>query len=655
MKLQCLFILACLHICLNSLPQQQALPEFGKISNAELSLTECPFEKNAPAFYLLNYTKTNFSLYMDGSTKMVTERRVRIKILNRQGFEYATVQIPHVGNRHASKITDLEAFIYAPGENGNIIKTRVEKKDIFKSTLSKENNLNVVKFTFPDLKPGCVIEYRYEHVENDSYSIEPWLFQNRIPVALSYCEMNLPAFSLLDYRLAGQLTLNADNYRAWTIDSTKDVYRKAFAMNNVPSFKMEPLMSSLVDNLKRIEFSFVPNPGFITRASSTASIDSKWKAVNARMNVSMEFGRQFSAPVPGTEHLVDSIKQLPLKKDRIDAVFHSVRNHVIWDKLQTMYPNDIAHAWETGTGNSADLNILVLNLLNKAGVESYPVLISTRDNGKTDPAFAHMSQFNGLDVLVLDSNNYYVLDASVKNQGWLLPPLNLINRDVLVIMPKEHKWVNIVESRHLIKDSVFVTASLNKDGSITGEAIVSSFNISRDIRLSDDAASGQDKEDLVAGDSPELKKDSSWMINRDNEMAPLIEHTKFHCTLNGTGNFLFLNPYLFSSMKKNPFTDSSRVTDIDFICNQQYLQTLKITIPPEISMETLPKSITIRTEDSAMIYSRTISQRGNALWMENGFIINRSNYAAEEYAGVREFFAKIYALLSEEVVLNRKD
>lgn len=645
--------IAWLCTCLPALPQS-GKPDFDHVTTADLALKECAFEKDAAAFYLLNYAKINFKLFTSGFYKVTTERKIRIKILNQKGFEYANVLIPHLGNKKTSKITDLDAFIYSLDSSGNIVKTKVEKKDIFKSQVTRTNNLNTVKFTFPDLKPGCIIEYSYEHVENETYDIDPWIFQSDIPVAASYCEVNYPNFSILDYRLGGQLAVNGENYREWAIDSTKDTYKKVFFMKDIPSFKIEPLMTSVIDNLKRIEFSMNPVSNISMSRSTVIPTEKRWSSINSRLLGSYKFGMQFNIDIPGTEKIIDSIKQLKTSLAKIDAVYQCVKKQVAWDGHQTMYPGDINEVWKSGSGNSAEINIIILNLLNKLGINCCPVLISTRANGKTDTRFAHTSQFNGLDVLVVDSANYYVVDGSIKNQSFLIPPLNVLNRNVFAIMPDKYQWLNIADNRPLIRDSVYLTATLDKDGELKGEAINTFFDLSRRIRLSEDDEQDDLNKDLT-NDAPDFKIDTSWSINKDSESLPLIEHVQYHFSLPHTGNLFFLKPYLLNALQKNPFKDSTRSTDVDFGCNQRYVQITRISLPPEMIIENIPKSVIIRTADTSIAYSRKISQRANVLVIENEFSINQSLYTPDEYPILWAFFKKAYGLLIDGIVLNKKE
>jgi hypothetical protein len=55
---------------------------------------------------------------------------------------------------------------------------------------------------------------------------------------------------------------------------------------------------------------------------------------------------------------------------------------------------DLETVLREGTGNSADINILLVNLLNKLAITSYPVILSTRDNGTLSPFYPSRSRLN---------------------------------------------------------------------------------------------------------------------------------------------------------------------------------------------------------------------------------------------------------------------
>src|SRR4029079_4205849 len=144
-------------------------------------------------------------------------------------------------------------------------------------------------------------------------------------------------------------------------------------------------------------------------------------------------GGQIHIPLPGTEKLVDSAKAIASVSERIGFIYAAVKKRVPDKAEQSLYPGDIVEAWNNKTGNTADINLLLLNLFEKADVESYPLLVSTRDNGIVDMNFPSVGQFNGIDVLAFDSSAVFILDASLKFQSSQNPPFNVLNRNAFLL------------------------------------------------------------------------------------------------------------------------------------------------------------------------------------------------------------------------------
>ncbi|HEX4375439.1 MAG TPA: transglutaminase domain-containing protein, partial [Puia sp.] len=119
---------------------------------------------------------------------------------------------------------------------------------------------------------------------------------------------------------------------------------------------------------------------------------------------------QFDKSLDGTEQFIDSVNQIKNTPGKIDAIYKFVKKNIEWNNEQTFYCDSIEECWRAKQGSSAEMNILFLNLLRKVGVRCLPILISTRENGIPDPDFASLSQFNGVDILAVDSNTIYTID-----------------------------------------------------------------------------------------------------------------------------------------------------------------------------------------------------------------------------------------------------
>ena len=66
---------------------------------------------------------------------------------------------------------------------------------------------------------------------------------------------------------------------------------------------------------------------------------------------------------------------------------------------------------EKGKGSSGDINLLLIALLNKVGVQAHPVLLSTRSHGKMQDVYPLVSQFNHVIALAAIDSLWIPLDA----------------------------------------------------------------------------------------------------------------------------------------------------------------------------------------------------------------------------------------------------
>ena len=83
--------------------------------------------------------------------------------------------------------------------------------------------------------------------------MNPWLFQDEIPTLTSLCSITTQQNIKLDSRIVAPQQNDTTTVACTTI-RTNDNITKTFSLKNIPSFKLEPYMSSLVDNIERVEF-----------------------------------------------------------------------------------------------------------------------------------------------------------------------------------------------------------------------------------------------------------------------------------------------------------------------------------------------------------------------------------------------------------------
>ncbi|HKC35365.1 MAG TPA: DUF3857 domain-containing protein, partial [Chitinophagaceae bacterium] len=214
------------------------IPAFGQVEKADLEMKECDFDKKAEAMVMfekgqLDYT-SGFGISLDYHT--------RIKILADKGRDRADIHLRFMNWKNDEEIKDISAQVYNLDPSGNIIVTKVDKKQIFEKQINKRDAEKV--FTFPDVKPGSIIEYKYTRT---NIGMIDWNFQNSIPV--KYSEFTF------DYPYEVEIAFTPKCYLPYEEKSESSANRKThfFSMKNVPALRDEPYILNDEDYMQKIE------------------------------------------------------------------------------------------------------------------------------------------------------------------------------------------------------------------------------------------------------------------------------------------------------------------------------------------------------------------------------------------------------------------
>ena len=118
--------------------QDKGNARFAKIAPADFTLpVSTVIDSNANAVILADVGVTTFKGNSKGWVSYVFKRRTRIKILNKQAFELATVKIPlYTDGEDREKLENITAVTYNL-ENGAVVIAKMEKNDLFTDKIDK--------------------------------------------------------------------------------------------------------------------------------------------------------------------------------------------------------------------------------------------------------------------------------------------------------------------------------------------------------------------------------------------------------------------------------------------------------------------------------------------------------------------------------------
>jgi hypothetical protein len=335
-----------------------------------------------------------------------------------------------------------------------------------------------------------------------------------------------------------------------------------------------------------------------------------------------------------------------------------------WDGNYSIWAMDgVKSAWDRKKGNTGEVNMILVNLLKDAGLKAFPVLVSTHDHGRVNTGYPFYTQFNKVVALVrLDSMEYF-LDATDQ-----LTPSNMIPPDILYTeglvidaldfnkpaTDQQWGWVALYNSRQHYSQVISVVASLDKSGTIAGDAFVSSSGYARINRMSlYNEQTEKFKDNYFVKPYGNLKVEKLEVLNADKDSLPLDQKLQFSVPVQSSGDYSYFSLNLFTGLEKNPFLSEERTSDILYGYDQRYTLTASYTIPDGYAFDELPKNLRMIMPDTSIEYKRLMQVDGQTLGVRITLNFNLPYYLVDDYPAYWQFYKKLFDILNEQIVIRK--
>jgi transglutaminase-like putative cysteine protease len=611
--------------------------DFGQCSNEELKMKECSFDKRADAVVLLDHAVASFN----EDYNLITERRIRIKILKENGVERGNISIPFYSNDHFETIVNVRAVVLTPQGN-DIVTNTLDKKSIFQKQVSRL--YSVITFALPNIKPGSIIDYKYTSIMKSYAGLTRWEFQKEIPVITSFFELAPIPNSEFNYTVYKTPDLPI------IITPFKDAGKVRFVMNNIPGLRDEVYAPSTRKFLQRVNFQFSSYTSYMGKKDYTNT----WPQLVKELAQEKAFGSQIKKDMSGTP-IIKSLPETTAATEKIKTILDFVRSNITWDHIYSKYSEDgVKSVFDKRKGNSGDINLLLVSLLKSAGLEAYPLLVSERENGAIDTTYSYLEQFDKVVAYVKTDENGYVLDGTDLFTPYYLVPEKLLNTIGFLVDAKKYGFVYFNNLPHRQAENIEINGTIKEDGILQGSALISEMDyakLEKVNRYKSDISAY--REALMNGYSF-VKVDSFSVNGIKYDTAALTEQLSFYTELKKSGGYYLLNYNLFTGLTENPFITQYRFTDIDFGTKYRGMITAKFTLPPTLTTETLPAPKRLVTPNQSITAVRVIEKTGNQLVVQVSFNINSEKFDASSYDMVKDFFSQLIDTLNEPVLLKSK-
>ncbi|MEP7255370.1 MAG: DUF3857 domain-containing protein [Ferruginibacter sp.] len=617
---------------------QDKLPSFGKIDKADLEIKDCDFDPGAEALVLFDVGEMEIRYVENLGWLSESIYRVRIKILKASGVDRAQVTLHYYPKNRLEEITNVTGISYNLDENGKIVETKLENRSVFDKTIDNESA--EVSFALPNVKVGTVFEYKYRH-QRKSYSYIPtWYFQAKIPVKYSALNIVIPEYFLF----STQTTL-----RQKMDDEKKNETGKWYILRNIPGLKDEPYSAGTRDYIQRVEFKLTG----INSPTYNEDFRTTWAKVITELQEDEDFGKAIKKNLKGTSELDAKLALIPSTEEKVRTVYKYVQSNMQWNESYGIYSfKGIKDAWDKKNGSITDINFILVKLLQDAGIDAKPLLVSTKDHGSINTFYPFLNQFNCALAYVKKGEKTYVMNAADKYNPFNLIPYDVLYTSALVVDKSEGGIIKL-DSDDKAENTIFFTCSVDADGKLSGQATMNSLGYARNVRMHLHNTARL-KEAFEDNSGVNIKVDSLAVNNEKDEMLPLEQKVGLSGGIQSSGDYYFLPYNLFTSLGKNPFIAEDRVTDIDFNYPKKYTVTGSWILPENFSVNELPKNTKMIMPDTSIVLSRIVQHDGNIISTRFTLDLRASGYSADSYPYIKEFFRQLYLILDERIVLKKK-
>ncbi len=640
-----IFICICLITVSNALSQEV---KFGKITKEELKEKECPFDKDAAAVVLYGYRNT-YLTSNNGVNRLVTKIHERIKIYNKEGFEYATEYINLFKTRSSlESVSKIKAYTYNL-ENETIVKTSLEKDQIFKTKLSY--NYLQTKFTMPNLKEGSVIEFEYTIRSPFIWNIDDFRFQREIPVKKIEAKIRTPKG--FNFKATHKGYLNFQPKRKTEHDSRigMPMVINSYELANVPALRKEPFVDN-IDNYRSgvaFELTSIEIPGVKNRYFSKS-----WSDVAKSIGGTDDYKNQLDK----SRSFDDELDVLLLGKtdelEKLKLLFKYVKENTEWNGIDgKFFQNGLKKTLKERKGNAADVNLLLVAMLRYAGIKANPFVISTKDNAI--PFFPTLERLNYVIAHAKIGDKEYYMDATEEFGDINVLPIKDYNWGGLIIDNPNENW------KHIFKIDVVKSANryslgidINGDGSIGGKYMAALTNHSAykfRKRMKDKDIDGRikEREEECSG----IEIEDYKLKNIDSAGGVLSESFSYLTddAVDVVGDKMYIKPMVFLCIEENPFKLETREFPVDFGFPFINKYRINISIPEGFKVESIPEQAAVALPENMGVFKYMIQNNEDKILLSVTFELNKPVISALNYPFLKEYYNQIIKKQSEQIVL----
>lgn len=622
---------------------------FGEIPEEDLEMKEYTPDPSADAVILENYASV--SMRSGDKILVITDRHVRIKIINTDGLDYANVEIPY-GND--DKVIGIKAASYNM-EDGKMVTGMVDRKSMYHEDISRYRK--IARFSIPNVRSGSVIEYMYRVESPDIFTLYTLEFQHEIPVARCGFHVEFPGYFEYKFVTGGDLSMIRYNKSETKVNFGSRIvegFRGHWTAFNVPAYREEPFSTGSEDYYTRIgfELSKIEIPGYYFE-----DVSPTYPKLSKKLLERSDFGLYLKSGSSIRKKAGELKAMGGSETDLLRRIYAFVSEHMMWNGYVDYTSSaTMKKIFSDARGNAADINLMLVSMLRAAGIQADPVILSTRDHGQINTYFAIIQRFNYVLASVLVDGNQYLVDATDPLRPFNMLPFRCLNGQGWTVTENGGSWVNLRTNEQNHENMSFIL-DLSEEGSLKGTASNSyesydAWSARKICKLEGEEA----YIDMMRSVNNSWRIDALRLENLLEIEKPVLETISLtvpYAAETGDGTMYF-NPVIYDRDGSNEFYADERLSPVDLGCPAFKHYSCEITIPEGWTVAEMPRSAIINLSGGGGQFKYNIRSEGRKIILDTETNISAVTFPPERYSDLRNFRSNIILKQAEVVVLKKE-
>ncbi|MGG5505337.1 MULTISPECIES: DUF3857 domain-containing protein [unclassified Myroides] len=595
----------------------------------------------------------------DGFSIVLQVKRL-IQINSKEGISHASLLVPFYSNRYTREIVEVESYEIHRIENGKeevIAVNTASNRLIDDGFYLKEIKVN-------DIRIGDRIAYNYVKKIKNIDVIPTWYFQEDIPKLKSTYTVRIPDnLTYLITQTGGIKVKETKGVTETARDLTENKWETSyrfkeavlqFEAKDIPAFVYEPFMDH-VNNIKSgIRFDLIQ---FQYPMSPSVVVPHEPETVAKELNKDRNFGGELRQEKYWNKVIAEQNLEGLTQQEKAAQLVSFIQSKIKWNQQYGYWTElGVKKAMAQGIGNSGDINLALIGALRAAGLVAEPIVLSTQSNGKAPILFTRF--LNQVIVGVQIDNQFFVVDGTMDHPVLNVLPFEDLNAEGWMITEQnEVSKVDLTPKQFSFKQEEFVV-DLKEDGNAEGSM--------KSTRTRYEAAAFRARygEHMLSRSRSDFESRSNQFFLSQGELKPLkngdieiaYQVRKFNfATRNPQSDELTFNPMELYGEKQNPFSNSTRQSDINLLYPSMDMYKIVVQLPEGYKVKSYPNDEVFTSDKigAKLIYEVKLLE-GNRIQVGMNLRLQKTVIAKEDYPELRQLYLTMQQRIEEMHIVVEK-